>query len=289
MNTRLAVVTVAHNSDDEIEGFLSSLSCALATADLHETEIVVADNAPDPQGSTRGHVMAARATYLALDQNRGYGAGIQAGISALRSAPDYVVVANPDIVVGTEALAHLLEAAARWPRAGSLGPRILDEQGGTYPSARSLPSLRTGVGHAVFGQVWPTNPWSRSYKSEREMTHEREAGWLSGAFLVVRREAYESVGGFDDAFFMYFEDVDLGRKLAAAGWANVYVPDAVVTHMGARSTSQNSVAMELVHHDSAYLYLSRKYRGPLLAPLRLVLRMGLALRSWWVTRPRPHI
>jgi N-acetylglucosaminyl-diphospho-decaprenol L-rhamnosyltransferase len=286
VSARLAVVTVAHNSDAEIEAFLSSMGVALTTAGLSDVEIVIADNSPDPVGTTRRLALAAGASYLALPHNRGYGAGIQAGMSTLRSDPEYVVVANPDVVVSPDALARLLQATERWPRAGSLGPRILDEQGGTYPSARSLPSLRTGVGHAVLGQLWPANPWSRSYKSEREMTHERPAGWLSGAFVVVRREAYEAVGGFDDAFFMYFEDVDLGRKLAAAGWENVYVPDAVVTHIGARSTSQNSVAMELVHHDSAYLYLSRKYRGPVLAPLRLVLRVGLALRSRWVTRPR---
>ena len=286
MSPTVAVVTVAYNSADTIGPFLASVGAALDRAGLAGSEIVVADASPDGQGSIGPEVVASGARHIALGRNLGYGGGIGAAVAALATRPAFLVVANPDIVVDVDSIAVLLDAAARLPRAGALGPRILDDDGGTYPSARSLPSLRTGVGHAVFGRVWPGNPWSRSYKSERELDRERAAGWLSGAFLVLRTDAWEAVGGFDDAYFMYFEDVDLGLRLGRAGWENVYVPTARVTHSGARSTSQNSRVMERVHHDSAYLYLSRKYHGAALAPLRLALRLGLAARSRWVTRQR---
>jgi len=282
----LAVVAVAYGSDDTIGAFLTSLGESLRRAGQPDAEVVVADNSPVPSATVVQLVEASGARYLHLAANAGYGAGVTAAVAALERQATYLVVSNPDIVVEPDCLALLLSAAERLPDAGALGPRILDDDGGTYPSARSLPSLRTGVGHAALGRVWPTNPWSTSYKAERELDRERDAGWLSGAFLLLRRSAFDEVGGFDDSYFMYFEDVDLGQRLGRAGWRSVYVPTGTVVHAGAQSTSQNSVVMERVHHESAYLYLSRKYHGRVLAPLRLALRLGLAARARWVTRRR---
>ncbi|MET1082112.1 MAG: dTDP-Rha--alpha-D-GlcNAc-pyrophosphate polyprenol alpha-3-L-rhamnosyltransferase, partial [Burkholderiales bacterium] len=89
---------------------------------------------------------------------------------------------------------------------------------------------------------------------------------------------------FDHRFFMYFEDVDLGRRLTQAGWTNYFVPSASVIHSGAASTSQNSKQMTRVHHESAYKYLSVKYNRWYLAPVRLVLHVALRVRAWWLTR-----
>jgi N-acetylglucosaminyl-diphospho-decaprenol L-rhamnosyltransferase len=83
---------------------------------------------------------------------------------------------------------------------------------------------------------------------------------------------------------MYFEDVDLGARLSKAAWANLYAPTASVVHTGAHSTSTASRRMEAVHHESAYRYLSRKYTGWYLLPVRVVLWVGLRVRQWWVTR-----
>jgi N-acetylglucosaminyl-diphospho-decaprenol L-rhamnosyltransferase len=91
------------------------------------------------------------------------------------------------------------------------------------------------------------------------------------------------VGGFDDRFFMYFEDVDLGYRLGKAGWKSVYLPSAIVTHTGAHSTSTESSRMIKAHHRSAYRYLSQKYSAWYFAPLRWALRLGLMLRAWWLT------
>jgi N-acetylglucosaminyl-diphospho-decaprenol L-rhamnosyltransferase len=100
----------------------------------------------------------------------------------------------------------------------------------------------------------------------------------------VRRAAFEAIGGFDDSYFMYFEDVDLGARLTQAGWRNLYVPGATVTHLGARSTSTAADAMRAEHHRSAYRYLSRKYAGWYLAPLRGALKVALTLRARFTRR-----
>jgi N-acetylglucosaminyl-diphospho-decaprenol L-rhamnosyltransferase len=107
---------------------------------------------------------------------------------------------------------------------------------------------------------------------------------LSGSCLLLRRTAFESVGGFDSRYFMYFEDVDLGDRLGRAGWLNVYVPSAEVTHLGGHSTSRVSEQMLAEHHRSTYRYLADRHCGPLYAPLRLALRAGLAGRLQLVGR-----
>jgi N-acetylglucosaminyl-diphospho-decaprenol L-rhamnosyltransferase len=108
---------------------------------------------------------------------------------------------------------------------------------------------------------------------------ERLAGWLSGSCMLVRREAFDAVGGFDPAYFMYFEDLDLCERIGRAGWQNVYVPTSVVCHAGGASTSKDPRTMADAHHASAWRYLSRRYSGLRWLPVRVVLRAGLAARA----------
>ena len=116
--------------------------------------------------------------------------------------------------------------------------------------------------------MWPANPWTRSYRQEGSVA-ERTAGWLSGSCVLLRREAWDSVDGFDPRYFMYFEDVDLGDRLGRAGWLNVYVPDAEVVHTGGHATERDaptSSRMLAEHHRSAYRFLADRYRGAPLGP-----------------------
>jgi N-acetylglucosaminyl-diphospho-decaprenol L-rhamnosyltransferase len=247
-------------------------------------ELVVVDNHSDEAQVVGERVRAAGGAFVALDRNLGYGGGVRAAVDTAEHDPDLILVANPDVVFAPGAIDALAAAAAQVPDAGSLGPKILDADGTVYPSARRLPSLRTGVAHALFGRIWPSNPWTVRYRAENETETRRSAGWLSGACVLIRATAYRDVNGFDDGYFMYFEDVDLGDRLGRAGWRNLYVPEAVVTHSGAHSTSRVRRSMEKAHHDSAYRYLSRRYAAWYFAPLRLAVRLGLWGRLWWVSR-----
>ncbi|HWH28437.1 MAG TPA: glycosyltransferase [Mycobacteriales bacterium] len=109
---------------------------------------------------------------------------------------------------------------------------------------------------------------------------------MSGSCMLLRREAFEQVGRFDESYFMYCEDMDLCRRLAEAGWQNVYVPTAVVTHAGGHATQREPARMAREHHRSMYRYLARQYSGPAYAPLRLLLAAGLAARYLLSTRVR---
>jgi N-acetylglucosaminyl-diphospho-decaprenol L-rhamnosyltransferase len=274
------VVTVTYNTGETLRPFLASLRGASS----NPVSTTVVDNASSTLELERSLTAEFEARLIELADNRGYGSGIAAGIDASPST-EFVLIVNPDVVFTPGAIDVLVEAADADPGIGAVGPRIIDSDGTVYPSARNLPSLGPGIGHALFFRIWPSNPWTRRYRVEGEhATAPRDAGWLSGACVLVRRTAYDEIGGFDPRFFMYFEDVDLGARLGDAGWRNRYEPKATVRHTGAHSTSKDGSRMVAVHHDSAYLYLSRKYSAWYFAPVRLVLRVGLGARKRWASR-----
>jgi N-acetylglucosaminyl-diphospho-decaprenol L-rhamnosyltransferase len=266
------IVVVTYSPGPSLETFLSSLRLATSAA----YEVVLADN-----GSTDGIPEAAAAepgvSLVRTGGNVGYGRAANAG--ALDATAPWLLIANPDVRwCQPGALDALLAAGERWPKGGAFGPAIVTPDGRLYPSARALPSLGRGIGHALAGWWWPTNPWTASYRQERESPAEGECGWLSGSALLVRREAFESAGGFDPKYFMYFEDVDLCDRLGRGGWRSIYVPSAVVEHSGGHATRRVPKLMQRAHHLSAYRYLADRYRGLRWLPVRLVLRGGLLAR-----------
>lgn len=281
---RVGVTTVSYNSESVLSDFLSSIPLA-STSPLH---VVVADNHPEAGGETERITRAGGAEWLPMPENLGYGAGMNAAAGRLPESVEWILVSNPDIVLHPGAIDTLVAAAESDPLIAAVGPAIENDDGSRYPSARAVPSLRTGVGHAMFVNLWPDNPWTSRYRSEDvDPDAQRDTGWLSGSCLLVRRSAFDAIGGFDDGYFMYFEDVDLGYRFGKAGWRNVFVPSAVATHEGAHSTSENSARMTAVHHDSARRFLARKYPGPLLWPIRTSLNVGLAVRSKLISARHP--
>jgi N-acetylglucosaminyl-diphospho-decaprenol L-rhamnosyltransferase len=273
----IAIVAVTFSPGESLASFLDSL----ATATNRPLDIVLADNGSD-DGSVEAAAQRPGLRVLATGGNLGYGRAANLGVRETTS--EFVVVANPDIVWEPGSIDELLSAASRWQQGAAFGPRIHTPEGAIYPSARALPSLGRGIGHALFGWWWPSNPWTAAYRVEKQAPVERTAGWLSGSCLLLRRDAFDEVGGFDPGYFMYFEDLDLGDRLGAAGWHNVYVPSAVVCHTGGHATSRDPARMAAEHHRSAWRYLSRRYAGWRWLPLRLALHAGLGLRSALASR-----
>ena len=277
----VAVVVVTYFPGEDLDRFLDSLEKA-TTRDVH---VVVADNDSTDDALDRAQRRAG-VDVLRIGANLGYGGGANRGVAQLDERYGWIVIANPDLEWEPGSLDTLLDAADRWPRGGAFGPLIRDPDGTVYPSARLLPSLGRGMGHAVFGKVWPGNPWTRAYRQERGEPVERTSGWLSGSCQLIRREAWDSVRGFDTRYFMYFEDVDLGDRIGRAGWLNVYVPSAAVTHIGGKATSRAPKKMLTAHHESAYRYLADRHRGLAWKPVLALVKLGLALRLKIETRGR---
>jgi N-acetylglucosaminyl-diphospho-decaprenol L-rhamnosyltransferase len=279
-DVRVGIVTVAYRSDTVLTGFLASVPAATSAP----VAIVVADNLP-AEGEAARIAQSARADYVPIPANPGYGGAVNAAVSRLPDSVEWVLIANPDLTLDPGALDRLVAAGREDDRVGSVGPLIRNPDGTTYPSARSVPSLRTGIGHALFTNLWGGNPWSRRYRDDLAPTGERrDAGWLSGSCVLVRRRAFEEIGGFDEGYFMYFEDVDLGYRFGKRGYRNVYEPTASAVHIGGQSTSGESARMVRAHHASARRFIKRKYAGWWLWPVRVVISSGLAVRSALIVR-----
>jgi N-acetylglucosaminyl-diphospho-decaprenol L-rhamnosyltransferase len=119
------------------------------------------------------------------------------------------------------------------------------------------------VGHAVLGRARPRNRFTRRYRQlDADWSRSRDVDWVSGAIVFLRRSALESIGGWDEGYFMYMEDVDLCWRLRRLGWRIAYEPAGQVTHVQGASTASHPYRMIVAHHRSAYRFAARWWRGP---------------------------
>ncbi len=273
MNTpQIRIVTVTFNPGDELRTFAASLS----DATLAPYELVIVDNGKESE-VVDAVVEEFGAILIRPGVNRGYGGAVNLG--AAHFCGEWIVVANPDLMFEPGCLDAVIESAQGWPRGGAFGPLIRTPEGEIYPSARRFPRLVSGAGHALLAEVWQENPFSRAYRENAATGMAHAVDWLSGACLIMRREAFDAVGGFDDSYFMFFEDTQLGEDLRAAGWQSVFVPEGEVVHEQGTSWQSRPAQMLRAHHASAAHYLDGIYNRPWQAPLRGLLHAGLYIRG----------
>jgi N-acetylglucosaminyl-diphospho-decaprenol L-rhamnosyltransferase len=173
-----------------------------------------------------------------------------------------VFVANADLEVHPGALAALRAALEGHPAWALAGPRIFTDAGEVYPSARNFPTFMDATGHALLALFKPDNPFTKRYKPDvPEGDTAVRAGWVSGSCFLARRAALEELGGFDEAYFMYAEDLDLCWRAHQAGWGVGFAGGAAVTHVQGVSTARHPYRMMLAHHRSALRFTVRTTTG----------------------------
>ncbi|MDH6239037.1 glycosyltransferase family 2 protein [Aurantimicrobium minutum] len=270
----VAIITVSYNSSAQLADFLASAIKSVASP----SQITVVDNNSADIDITQKLTTRLGVNLLKLDKNVGYGGAVNKAVPGLEPQLTTLLVCNPDSELNIAAV-HRLSEAVKDPKVGVAGPRIFNEDGSVYPSARNIPSIRNGVGHGLFANIWPSNPWTKNYLSQ---AHSQEStvttGWVSGACLAIRREIFEYVGGFDDHYFMYFEDVDLGYRLGLLGFENIYIPEVFVIHTGGESTRPLKQNMVKIHHQSAAYFVDKKYKKTAWTVIRLPIKLGLIFR-----------
>jgi GT2 family glycosyltransferase len=220
------VVVVTYNSRDHIERCLELLSSDERVA------VTVVDNASSD--GTPEVVAPLPVRLLAQKDNRGFAAGCNHGAGA-GSAPA-IVFLNPDTEASSEAVLALAERLRLNPAVGAVGPRIRDEDGHLQLSQRRNPSVATSLAGAFFvPRIRPRSRWSLDLAAPAAYDQAGSPDWISGACLAVRRSLFEQLGGFDDGFFMYYEDADLCRRIRDAGFDVRYEPSVTVVHVGGAS------------------------------------------------------
>jgi GT2 family glycosyltransferase len=213
---------------------------------------------------------------LARSDNLGFAAGVN--LAAARTRAPFLLVLNPDTVVEEPLVGRLEDWMASHPAAGVVGPRVLEADGSVQRSARRFPGASTLLGGR---STWLSRRFPDNWFSRRNLVRSDapiEVDWVSGACLMTRRDLFETLGGFDESFFMYWEDADYCRRVTLAGYRCVYVPDMTVRHVGGASAKHDPERMIRAFHQSAVqLYWKHTSRaGRLLTPL---VRAGLEVRA----------
>lgn len=281
--TRVAAVVVSFNTREVLRACLESLRAA------EPSEIVVVDS-----GSTDGTLDMLEQDFgdvhLVRTENRGYGAAANAGFQA--TTEEYVLLLNSDTRVAAgapEAVAAYLDAH---PEVGIVGPRLVNPDGSLQGSCFPYPSPRTAfLGETGLGYLIRFVPVLRT-RHPRTWRHDttRPMPWVSGAAMGIRRTAHRAVAGFDETYFMYFEETDLCYRMWRTGWEVHFAPVTVIMHLGAASTSHWAAAMRLRYYESmARFYRAHRDPRDLLA-LDVIIRTTAAVRlliTWsrlWATR-----
>lgn len=223
-------------------------------------------------------------TVVSPGVNLGYGRGVNRGVALAPSAP-YVLVSNPDVLVHEGAVAALVDYFETHEEVALVGPTILRPDGTRYPSVRVFPNVWLAGLHAVLAPWWPSNPATRRYRSPRA---DGTVDWVSGACFLVRRAAFEQVGGFDERYFMFAEEMALCWQLREHGFKVAASNDAVVTHLEGVSRARLPRQMLIAHHRSALRFEAQTARGWRRALLPIAaLVLGLRLVLVIVTPPKP--
>ena len=253
----------------------------VADTSAGEVELIVVDNR-----SHDGSIEALQTAFpdvhvISSPGNVGYARAANLGIAATRSP--VVAVFNSDLTMERGTAKAMLARFDDESRLGVAGPRIRNLDGSDYPSARKSPSVPIAVAHGLFGLWWPANPFTARYRElDADPAQSRSVDWVSGAAIWLRRAALDAVGGWDERYFMYMEDLDLCRRIRSAGFDVAYEPAGGVTHVQGASTSRHPYRMLAQHHRSAWTFARRRLTGAAavflpFAALYLLARCGLAM------------
>lgn len=275
----LSVVVVTYDSRPYVGRCISSLRSSVRRVTY---ETLVVDNASPRQPFVRREPPRPgdEVRVIRMARNMGFAAGCNAAMSAARGR--HVLLLNPDTEVADGSLDHLVGFLDSHPEAGAVAPLLLNPDGSDQGTARRFPTPAA----AVFGRrspvtaAFPGNRFSRRYLSGlgHEGTSPFEVDWVSGACLMVSREALEAVGPLDEGYFMYWEDADWCRRIKAAGYSVYCVPAARVVHdEGAR----RRLAPDQVRwfHESAYRYYAKHHAYGPMKVVRPAVRLALLARG----------
>ena len=277
----LSVVVVTYQSRDHVLACLRSLEPALEPRDARTPplrwECVVVDNDSRDGGPELVEREAAWARVLRTGSNLGYAKAVNRGLA--ETSGRCVLVSNPDCVWAANSAALLAAWLAEHPRCAIAAPRVRNTDGSLEYSARSYPGPLAFLfnRYSLLSRVFPRNPWTRRYLLlDWDHATPRSVDWVSGAAMLVRREAVTAVGGMDEAFFMFNEDVDWCRRMNLAGWSVDYVPAAeAVHHIGASEGTSNRVILE--RHRGMIHYFRKHHPAP--APVDAVAAFLIMARA----------
>lgn len=217
-------------------------------------EIVIVDNHSPPTSLTRKLRRLSGVTIIRNPRNHGFARAVNRGSHL--SGGEWILLLNPDTTVPDGFLDQVLESAQRWPAhdpsAGVVGFQLRNRDGTRQASSGVFPTLVGTVGRLVL---------PRSRRKCRHLAERQPVPWVTGGCLLVRRDCFEGIGGLDETFFLYYEDVDFCQRARAAGWSVWYEPDLQVTHHFPLHTRSVPAPLRLVTRHALLTYSRKHWPG----------------------------
>jgi hypothetical protein len=270
----LSIVIVSWNVRALLQRALTSARTSWGSDD--GLELIVVDN-----GSTDGSAAMLQRDFpdvrlITNATNRGFTGANNQGLA--RATGDYLLLLNPDTEIIADALPRMVEYLEAHPRVGMLGPQLRFPDGSVQSSRRRFPTLPILFLESTWLQgLLPRRRLTRYYVQDRPDDATQPVDWITGAAMLTRRAVVEQVGGLDERFFMYSEELDWCRRVKEAGWDVHYYPEAQIIHYEGKSSEQ-VVAARHVYFQSSKVQYAQKYHGRLTAEL---LRLWLLHQYLW--------
>jgi N-acetylglucosaminyl-diphospho-decaprenol L-rhamnosyltransferase len=257
----LSIIIVNWNVRELLRACLQSIGRAPGGLDA---EIIVVDNA-----STDGSTDMLRQDFpsvclIASDSNAGFSVGNNLGLAAAHG--ELVLCLNPDTQIVGDALQTLAAYLCAHTDVGVVGPQLRYPDGTVQSTRRRFPTFVTALLESTILQQWlPRNRWlTRYYLDDVPAGITQDVDWLMGACFMLRRSIISQVGAFDEAYFMYSEELDWMQRIKSAGWRIVFVPEALVIHHEGKSSEQ-VVPLRHIRFQTSKIRYFQKHRGPLAA------------------------
>ena len=275
-----SIIIVTYNSTACIS------ACLVPLADMADVEIVVVDNDSRDGTGTKLKEQFPSVTLIALQDNIGFGRACNIGVAA--SSGSLVFLLNPDAVAPAPAIRTLIGFFEKHLQAGIVGGRLVDPSGLPLQSMGDRPTfVRLVLEKPIEWMAQRINPFGilrrgleKYFAKFRMPGGAEQVAWVSGAALCCRRQAWEDIGGFDEKFFLYYEDVDLCLRAAKVGWEVWHVPEAIILHQSGASFAGNLNYQKHIYYANQR-YFFQKYRGSVVAFFLLLAQKLYCWRKSW--------
>ena len=269
----LSIIIVSWNVRDLLRACLYSIDAGRGQLDL---EVIVVDGASADGSPEMVRTEFPWVTLIACAENVGFPRGNNIGLAAANGR--YLLLLNPDTEILADALPLMVNYLEQRPDVGGLGAQQLNPDGSVLSSRRRFPTLAT----ALFESTWlesvaPKRILRHYYALDLPDDETADVDWVNGACLMTRKEVVQQVGGLDEAYFMYSEEMDWCRRIKQAGWRIVYLPSAQIVHYVGQSSEQ-AVTARHINFQRAKLRYFRKYHGRWVTA---VLRIFLLFHYIW--------
>lgn len=269
-----AVIIVNYRTYESLGRCLASLVPHLGSDD----EVIVVDYHSDASALDKAVDRCAAVLKLPRRDNLGFAAGVN--LAAARTRADFLLLLNPDTTVEGPAVRVLADWLTSHPGFAVVGPRVLNVDGTIQATARRFPDATTLLGgrSTWLTARFPKNWFSRHNLVGLDAVEPVQVDWLSGACFMTRRDVFNMIDGFDESFFLYWEDADYCRRTTAAGFRCAYVPTVSIRHLGGASAEYDLAGAIGAFHRSAFRFYW-KHASPVARLAAPLVRVGLWLRG----------